>query len=347
VCLFIPAIIRRLSLPVSFSLHSEPIPTLITYLEAIREALAKALNDDPRVYIYGQDIGFFGGAFKATKGLSQRFPGRVIDSPISEDAMVGSAIGASIQGMRPIIEMQFADFSTVGFNQIVNQAATMFWRTGVPCPITIRLPCGGTSGSGPFHSQSLEGIYSQYPGLVVLTPATVEDAFSMLLAAVECDDPVIFCEHKYLYYHLKADGLPNEALPIGKARITRAGRDATVVTYSAMLHECLAAAEELAGEGWEIEVIDLRSVKPLDTDTVLASVARTGRVLAVGEAWPWGGVTAEILARIASEGFNLLDAPPMRLNAKDTPVPFHPNLWGTHRPTAKTIADALRSLLRL
>ena len=320
---------------------------MITYLEAIREAQDQALRDDPRVYLYGQDIGVFGGAFKATKGLYRKYPGRVMDSPISEDAMVGSAIGASLQGMRPIVEMQFADFSTVGFNQIVNHAATVFWRTGVPCPITIRMPCGGTAGSGPFHSQSFEALYSHCPGLIVLTPATVEDAYSMLLEAVSCDDPVIFCEHKYLYYHLKADSLPASALPIGKARIARLGRDASVITYSAMLHESLAAANELSLEGWEIEVIDLRSVKPLDTDAILASVARTGRVLAVGEAWPWGGVTAEVLARVASEGFNLLDAPPMRLNGKDTPVPYHPNLWGTHRPTARTIADSLRALLRL
>ncbi len=320
---------------------------MITYLEAIREAQARALAEDDRVYIYGQDVGAFGGAFKATKNLAQEFPGRVIDSPLSEDAMLGSAVGAAIEGMRPIVEIQFADFSTVGFNQIVNQAATLHWRTQVPCPITVRLPSGGTSGGGPFHSQSMEAIYAHYPGLIVMTPATVEDAYSMLLEAVAIDDPVIFCEHKYLYYHLKAESLPTEALPIGKARIARAGRDATVVTYSAMLHESLACAEELASEGWEIEVIDLRSVKPLDTDTILASVARTGRLLAVGEAWPWGGVTAEVIARVASEGFGLLDVAPMRLNAKDTPVPFHPNLWGTHRPTAKTIEAAVRDLLRL
>jgi len=318
---------------------------MITYLEAIREAQARALADDPRVYIYGQDVGNFGGAFKATKGLAKEFPGRVIDSPLSEDAIVGSAIGAAIEGMRPIVEMQFADFSTVAFNQIVNQAATLNWRTNVPCPITVRLPSGGTSGAGPFHSQSMEALYAHYPGLIVMTPATVEDAYSMLLEAVAIDDPVIFCEHKYLYYHLKAEALPTEAVPTGKARLARAGRDATIVTYSAMVHESLACAEELATEGWEIEVIDLRSIKPLDTDTVLASVARTGRLLAVGEAWPWGGVTAEVIARVATEGFSLLDAPPMRLNAKDTPVPYHPNLWGTHRPTAKTIATALRRLL--
>src|SRR5256885_512991 len=236
----------------------------ITYLDAIREAQARALADDPRVFIYGQDVGAFGGAFKATKNLAERYPGRVIDAPISEDAIIGAAVGAAIEGMRPIIEMQFADFSMPGFNQIVDQAATLYWRTQVPCPITIRLPSGGTSGSGPFHSQSLEALYAHYPGLIVMAPATVQDAYSMLLEAVSIDDPVIFCEHKYLYYHLKADTLPSEALPTGKARIARQGRDATVVTYSAMLHESLACAEELAKEGWEIEVIDLRSIKPLD-----------------------------------------------------------------------------------
>src|SRR5262250_2410033 len=273
----------------------------ITYLEAIRAAQEKALTDDARVFIYGQDVGAFGGAFKATKNLAKEFPGRVLDSPISEDAMVGLAVGAAIEGMRPIIEMQFADFSTVAFNQIVNQAATLFWRTNVACPITVRLPCGGTSGSGPFHSQTMEALYAHYPGLIVMTPATVEDAYSMLLEAVAIDDPVVFCEHKYLYYHLKAESLPTEALPTGKARIARAGRDLTIVAYSAMVHEALAVADELAGDGIEIEVVDLRTVKPLDTDTVMASVARTGRLLWIGEAWPWGGVTAEVIARVASE----------------------------------------------
>src|SRR6476619_5308020 len=216
--------------------------------------------------------------------------------------MMGLAVGAAINGMRTSIEVQFADFSTIGFNQIVNQAATLHWRTNVPCPITVRLPSGGTSGSGPFHSQSMEALYAHYPGLIVMTPATVEDAYSMLLEAVAIDDPVIFCEHKYLYYHLKADALPTEAEPTGKARLARMGRDATIVTYSAMVHEALAVADELASEGSEVEVVDLRSIKPLDTDTVLASVARTGRLLAVGEAFPWGGVTAEVIARISTEG---------------------------------------------
>ncbi len=319
----------------------------ITYLEAIREAQAKALRDDPRVFIYGQDVGAFGGAFKATKNLAKEFPGRVMDAPISEDAMVGAAIGSAIEGMRPIIEMQYADFSTVGFNQIVNNAGAFFWRTGMSCPITIRLPAGGTSGSGPYHSQSLEAIYAHFPGLVVMTPGTVEDAYSMLLEAVTIDDPVIFCEHKLLYNHLKADKLPTEAMPTGKARVAREGRDMTIVTYSAMVQEALVVAAELATEGHEIEVVDLRSVKPLDTDTVMASVARTGRLLCVGEAWPWGGVTAEVVARVASEGFGLLDAPPQRLNAKDTPIPYHPNLWAAHRPTPQSIGQAARNLLRL
>jgi pyruvate dehydrogenase E1 component beta subunit/2-oxoisovalerate dehydrogenase E1 component beta subunit len=318
----------------------------VTYLEAIREAQARALRQDPRVFIYGQDVGEFGGAFKATKNLAREFPGRVMDAPISEDAIVGLAVGAAIEGMRPVVEIQFADFSTVGFNQIVNQAATLFWRTQVPCPITIRLPSGGTSGSGPFHSQSLESVYSHYPGLVVMTPATVEDAYGMLLEAIAIDDPVIFCEHKLLYYHLKADQLPAEALPTGRARIARAGRDLTIVSYSAMVHESVAAAEELVSEGYQVEVVDLRSVKPLDTDTVMASVARTGRLLCVGESWPWGGVAAEVIARVAGEGYDLLDAPPQRLNARDTPVPFHPHLWAAHRPTAGSVATAARRLLR-
>jgi pyruvate/2-oxoglutarate/acetoin dehydrogenase E1 component len=319
----------------------------ITYLEAIREAQAKVLRDDERVFIYGQDVGgTFGGAFKATKGLAKEFPGRVLNTPISEDAIVGTAIGAAIHGMRPIVEMQFADFSSIALNQILNNAGTHYWRTSIPVPITVRLPSGGTKGSGPFHSQSMESIYAHYPGLIVMTPATVEDAYTMLIEAVALDDPVVYCEHKYLYYHLKADKLPNDGWPVGKARIAREGRDLTIVSYSAMAQESLLAATELAREGFEIEVVDLRTVKPLDTDTVLASVARTGRLLAVGESFPWGGVTAEVVARVASAGFHLLDAPPVRINAKDTPIPYHPNLWSTHRPNAKVIAEKVRKLLR-
>jgi pyruvate dehydrogenase E1 component beta subunit/2-oxoisovalerate dehydrogenase E1 component beta subunit len=319
----------------------------VTYLEAIREAQTKLLRDDERVFIYGQDIaGKFGGAFKATKGLAEKFPGRVLNAPISEDAMVGTAIGAALEGMRPIVEMQFADFSSIALNQILNNAGTHYYRTNVPVPITVRLPSGGTKGSGPFHSQSMEGLYSHYPGVVVMTPATVEDAYTMLIDAVEIDDPVIYCEHKYLYYHLKAETLPTESFPIGKARIVRPGRDLTIVTYSAMLHEVIGVANELCKEGSEVEIVDLRTVKPLDTDTVLASVARTGRLLAVGEAFPWGGVTAEVIARVTTEGFHLLDAAPARINAKDTPIPYHPNLWSEHRPNRKSISAKARQILQ-
>jgi pyruvate dehydrogenase E1 component beta subunit/2-oxoisovalerate dehydrogenase E1 component beta subunit len=271
----------------------------------------------------------------------------VLDAPISEDAMIGMAVGAAINGMRPIVEMQFADFSSVAFNQLVNQAGTHYYRTGIPIPITVRMPCGGTPGSGPFHSQMVESIYAHYPGLVVVTPATVSDAYQLLKESVQLDDPVIFCEHKFLYRWLKSASLKGDGLPLGKARLTRAGKHATVVTYSAMVHEAVRAADRLAEEGWEIEVVDLRSVKPLDIDTVLASVARTGRLLALGEGFPWGGVTAEVVSRVVAEGFHLLDAPPLRLNAKDTPIPYHPDLWAAHRPTPESIVEKLRELLNL
>lgn len=319
----------------------------ITYIDAIRQAQHDLLEQDERVFIYGQDVGAFGGAFKATQGLKEKFPDRVLDAPISEDAIIGMAIGAAVEGMRPVVEVQFADFSSVGFNQIVNHAGTHYYRTGTPIPITVRLPCGGTAGSGPFHSQMMESIYAHYPGLVVVTPATVADAYSMLIDSVQLDDPVLFCEHKFLYRWLKSDTMHGEHLPIGQARIMRAGKHLTVVAYSAMVHEALRAADRLAEEGWEVEVVDLRSVKPLDTDTVMASVARTGRLLAIGEGFPWGGVTAEVVSRIVAEGFHLLDAPPQRLNARDTPVPFHPNLWESHRPTLESIYEAIHNILRL
>ena len=317
----------------------------VTYIDAIRAAQHELLQEDERVFIYGQDVGQFGGAFKATQGLKDEFPERVLDTPISEDAMVGAAIGAAIEGMRPIVEMQFADFSSIAFNQVVNHAATYFWRTGTSIPITLRLPSGGTPGSGPFHSQMMEALYSHYPGMMVVAPATVGDAYQMLKDSVAFADPVIYCEHKFLYRWLKAENYESDGLPLNQARITRAGKHATVVTYAAMVHEAVKAAEELSKDGWEIEVVDLRCVKPIDTDTIMASVARTGRLLALGEAFPWGGVTAEVVSRVVAEGFHLLDAPPARLNAKDTPIPYHPNLWRAHRPTPETIIDALRKLL--
>jgi pyruvate dehydrogenase E1 component beta subunit/2-oxoisovalerate dehydrogenase E1 component beta subunit len=192
----------------------------------------------------------------------------------------------------------------------------------------------------------MESLYAHYPGLIVVTPATVADAYSMLIDSIKLDDPVIYCEHKFLYRWLKSSSYEGDRLPIGKARVARAGKHATVVTYSAMVHEAVRAAEMLHMQGgWEIEVVDLRSVKPLDTDTIIASVARTGRLLAVGEAFPWGGVTAEVVSRVSADGFHLLDAPPARLNARDTPIPYHPKLWAAHRPTPESIAHALHKLL--
>ncbi len=260
--------------------------------------------------------------------------------------MIGMAVGAALEGMRPIVEIQFADFSSVSFNQIINQAGTHYYRTGAPVPLTVRLPSGGATGSGPFHSQCMEAAYAHFPGLVVVTPATVADAYRMLLDSVALNDPVLFCEHKFLYRWLKAKNMGGDDLPIGRARIARPGQHATVVTYSAMVHEAIRSAERLQADGWEIEVVDLRSVKPLDLDTILASVARTGRLLALGEAFPWGGVTAEVVSLVCQHGFHLLDAPPMRLNSRDTPVPYHPQLWAAHRPTPESIADSLRQLLR-
>lgn len=317
----------------------------VTYIDALLAAQRDLLREDERVFIYGQDVGTFGGAFKATQGLKAEFPDRVLDSPISEDAMVGLAVGAAIEGMRPIVEMQFADFSSIAFNQVVNHAATYYWRTGTSIPLTLRLPSGGTPGSGPFHSQMMEALYSHYPGLVVVAPATVGDAYHMLKESVELDDPVIFCEHKLLYRWLKAENYESDGLSLTEARIARPGKHATVVTYSAMVHEAVKAAERLAEDGWEIEVVDLRCIKPIDTDTIMASVARTGRLLALGEAFPWGGVTAEVVSQVVADGFHLLDAPPARLNAKDTPIPYHPDLWRAHRPTPETICDALLKLL--
>ncbi len=325
----------------------------VTYIEAIQQAMKELLAEDSRVFLYGQDIaGSFGGAFKATKGLYELYPERVKNAPISEDAMIGLAMGAALGGMRPIVEMQFADFSSIALNQFANNCAAHYYRTGIPVNVTLRLPTGGTPGGGPYHSQSMEALFAHFPGLHIYTPATVADAYAMLKMAVEIPDPVVFAEHKFLYRWLKADSwLPEDGeapLPIGKARIARSGRHATVVTYSAMVAESLKAADELAEKnGYEIEVVDLRSVRPLDMDTVLASVARTGRVLVVSEDFPYGGVASEVITRIVGEGFHLLDTPPLRHCAKDTPIPQHPDLWRAHRPHAQDISHSLRYLLSL
>ena len=262
---------------------------------------------------------------------------------------MGLAIGAAIGGMKPIAEMQFADFGILALNQMCNNAAAHYFRTGVPLNVTLRMPCGGTPGGGPYHSQMVEALFAHFPGVHVFTPATVADAYYMLKQAVQIPDPVVFLEHKFLYRWLKADTWVDPTpLPIGKARIARPGRHATVVAYSAMVPEALKAAEELAAAtGYLLEVVDLRTVKPLDMDTVLASVARTGRLLVVSEDYPWCGVAAEVVARVTADGFHLLDAPPLRLSSKESPVPYHPDLWKAHRPHSADIAAAARYLLSL
>ena len=322
----------------------------VTYIDAIHRALEELLQEDDRVFLFGEDIaGTFGGAFKATKGLAEKFPERVLNTPIAEDAIMSVAIGAALGGMKPVVEMQFADFGTLGLNQMGNNAGAHFFRTGVPVNITMRMPCGGTPGGGPFHSQSVEALFAHYPGVHVFTPATVADAYYMLKQAVQIPDPVVFMEHKFLYRWLKADSWEeSDPLPIGSARIAREGEHATVVAFSAMVPEALKAAQDLAEQsGYELEVVDLRSVKPLDMDTILASVARTGRMLVVSEDFPWGGVAAEVVSRVVAEGMHLLDAPPLRLTSKESPIPYHPELWRAHRPNAASIADAARYLISL
>jgi pyruvate/2-oxoglutarate/acetoin dehydrogenase E1 component len=322
----------------------------VKYLEAIRLALGEILEQEPRAFIYGQDIaGSFGGAFKATKGLSERFPGRVLNAPICEDAMAGLAIGAAMDGARPIIEYQFADFASIAFNQLVNHAGTTFWRTGRPCPITIRLPVGGTPGGGPFHCQMPEGWLTHHPGLVVVAPATVADAYFMLKDAVACRDPVCFLEHKYLYYHLDSEFDPGTAEHpgLGRAVVRRPGDDLTIIAWSGMVHHAIAAAAELeSAHSLSAEVVDLRCVRPLDEETILASLSRTGRVIIASEGFPFGGVTAEVAALCAEKGFQYLDAPPVRLASRDTPIPFHPELFAAHHPDDQVIVQAALELAK-
>jgi pyruvate dehydrogenase E1 component beta subunit/2-oxoisovalerate dehydrogenase E1 component beta subunit len=313
----------------------------ISYLEAIRQALADALENDPSVFLMGEDLEDpFGGAFKVTKGLSTRFPGRVINTPICEDAIAGAAVGAAIEGARPVIEIQFADFATIAFNQIVNNAGTTFWRTGHACPMVVRLPVGGTPGGGPFHCQMPEGWMSHHPGVIIVAPSTVQDAYGLMRDSIKCNDPVVFCEHKRLYNSLRdADFSPSTpTLPMGRAGVVRHGSDCTVVSYGACVQDCLIAADNLeAGQRLSIEVIDLRCLRPLDLDTILASLSRTGRLVVATEAWPFGGIAAEVVAQVAQDGFHLLDAPVHRVTSLDTPIPFAPSLWAAHRASPERI----------
>ncbi|MDA0577970.1 MAG: alpha-ketoacid dehydrogenase subunit beta [Verrucomicrobia bacterium] len=320
----------------------------ITYIEAIRQGLREVLRDHPETVLFGEDVGAFGGAFKATLGLQEEFGStRVFDTPICESAMLGVAIGMATQGLRPIIELQFVDFVTTALHQLLNNAGTMHYRTGVPVPMVLRAPCGGGFSGGPFHSEELEAIFCHMPGIKVVYPAFPRDARNLLHSAVMDNNPVIFLENKYLYRHLKED-VPElrEVLPIGKARVCRNGQDATVITYGGMVNEALHAARRLSEDlGYEVTVVDLRSLKPYDHETVLAAVAATNRALIVHEAWHTCGFGAEIAAHIAEHAFHVLDAPIRRLAAPDVPVPFAPVLEERYRPNAAKIRNALIELI--
>jgi 2-oxoisovalerate dehydrogenase E1 component beta subunit len=318
----------------------------ITYLQAIRDALWEEMERDEDVFLLGEDIGVYGGAFKVTEGFTEHFgPKRVLDTPMAETAITGAAIGAALMGMRPVAEMQFADFISCTFDQLVNFAATNHYRWGGPVPIVVRAPSGGGLRAGPFHSQNPEAWFVHTPGLKVVAPATPYDAKGLLKAAIRDDNPVIYFENKYLYRHVKGE-VPQEeyVVPIGVANVRRQGADIAVITYGAMVHESLAAAEELAKEGVDVEVVDLRSLKPFDREAVLASARKTGKVAIVHEAYRTCGMGGELAALIAGEAFEWLDGPLVRITAPDTPVPYSAPLEDAFRPNARKIVEALREL---
>lgn len=325
-------------------------PDTTSYIEAIRQAMDEEMDRDERVILLGEDIGAYGGAFKATDGLFDKYgPDRVRDTPISESAMVGVAIGAAIEGMRPVVEMQFADFISCAFDQVVNMAATFRYRSGgrVSVPIVIRCPYGGRIHGAIFHSQCPEAWFTHTPGLKVAVPATAYDAKGLLKAAIRDPDPVLFFEHKYLYRRIK-EVLPKDQevlTRLGQAAVRRQGDHLTVVTYGAMVHDCLEAAEQAAKEdNLEAEVIDLRTLVPLDWEAVFESVKKTSKALLVQEDKFTGGMASDMGARIAEEAFEHLDGPVLRVTAPDTPVPFSPPLEEFYQPNAAKVLEALRRL---
>ncbi len=320
----------------------------VTYLDAIRQALLEEMDRDPAVLLLGEDIGVYGGAFKATAGLLERFGWeRVIDTPISETAIVGAAIGMGYLGLRPVAEMQFIDFIACAFNQITNFVAKSHYRWGAPVPIVIRGPAGGGVHGGAFHSANPEMYFVHTPGLKVVYPATAYDAKGLLKSAIRENNPVLFFEHKFLYRRIKEE-LPegDYTVPIGKAIVRRPGRDLTMVTYAAMVHASLEAAEQLAREGIEAEVVDLRTLLPLDRETIIESVKRTSKLLVVHEDTRTGGIAGEIAAVVTDSAFEDLDGPIRRVTSLDTPVPFSPPLEEHFLPNAARIAEAARDLAR-
>jgi len=318
----------------------------MTYLEAIRDGLLGEMRRDPHVFVIGEDIAVYGGAFGITKGFLEEFgPWRVIDAPLAETANVGAGIGAAVMGMRPVVELQFADFITDAFTQVVNMAAKFHWRTGHPLPLVIRMPYGGDVKGGPFHSQCMEAWFVHTPGLRVVAPAFADDAKGLLVAAIRDPNPVMYFEHKHLYRYRREDVPEGEHVTeIGRARIVREGSALSVISYGWMLHKCLEAADAVAAGGIVAEVIDLRSLAPLDRDAILGSVRKTGKVLIVHEATRTGGVGAEVAALVAEEAFEGLDGPVMRLASRDAPVPHSPILEKAFQPSVDEIAGAIRRL---
>lgn len=319
---------------------------MMTLLEAIRQALEEEMEADPRVFLMGQDIGEFGGAFKVTQGLLERFgPRRVVDTPISESGMIGAAIGAGMAGLIPVVEMQFIDFLACGYNQFVNFAAKLRYRTGQGAPLVVRGPCGaGVSGSA-FHSQSPEAQYMSIPGIKIAYPSTAADAHGLLKAAIRDPDPVLFLEHKFLYRRIKGE-LGREAIPLGKARTVREGQHLGIITYGAMVYQALEAADELAKEGIQTEILDLRTLVPLDEQAVLDVVRKTSKVILLHETTRTLGPAAELAALIAEKAFEYLDGPIVRVTAPDSPVPFSPPLEKAWLPGAHSVLEAARKLLR-
>lgn len=318
----------------------------MTYLDAIKQALDEEMARDRNVFLMGEDIGYYGGAFRATEGLYEKYgQWRVIDTPLSESGFTGAAIGAALMGMRPVVEMQFADFISCAFDQIVSVAAKNFYRWGGKTPIVIRAPFGGNIHGAAFHSQCPEGWFFNVPGLKIVAPSNPYDAKGLLKASIRDDDPVIYFEHKYLYRRIK-NTIPDDdfIVPIGKARVIKEGEDISLITYSAMVHVAIEAARILEAEGISLEIVDLRTLLPLDKKGIYESVKKTSKVIILYEAPRTGGVGSEVAALISEEVFEYLDAPVVRISAPDTPVPYSPPLEEFYIPKVDDVLKAARRL---
>jgi acetoin:2,6-dichlorophenolindophenol oxidoreductase subunit beta len=319
------------------------------YLDAIKETITQQMEADSRVFLMGEDVGVYGGAFGLTVGMIEKFgPNRIIDTPISEQAITGMGIGAAIMGMRPIIEIMFSDFLMLALEQVANQAAKIHYMFGgkVAVPLVIRAPSGGGTGAAAQHSQSIEAIMHHIPGLKIIMPSTPYDAKGLLASAIKDPNPVIMFEHKLLYKKVKGD-VPEEmyVIPLGKADIKRSGADITVVATSLMVHKALAVAEKMSKENISLEVIDPRTIKPLDLDTIISSVKKTGKIVLVEEACYTGGFTAFLASEIANYAFDYLDGPILRVAGRDAPMPYSKVLENYIIPDEERIEEAVRKLL--